>query len=213
VGRPALSNLLNGKSSLSSEMARRLEQAFGVDGQQLLDLQAASTQADLRTNKTLAVSAYVPTFLAVKARQIHDWAETNVEARQHLAVLLRKLIHCTGRELIQVDFPGYDNAERKGWDGWIEAGAVTPWIPVGRSGWEFGTTQNPGIKADHDYAARLSSVEPLERRKCTFVFVTARNWPGKVEWAKKKNATGDWRAVRALDASDLEQWLEESIPA
>jgi hypothetical protein len=24
---------------------------------------------------------------------------------------------------------------------------------------------------------------------------------------------GDWKAVRAFDASDLEQWLEQSIPA
>ena len=30
---------------------------------------------------------------------------------------------------------------------------------------------------------------------------------------KNKNAEGDWKAVRAFDASDLEQWLEESIPA
>jgi hypothetical protein len=24
---------------------------------------------------------------------------------------------------------------------------------------------------------------------------------------------GEWKAVRAFDASDLEQWLEESVPA
>ena len=28
-----------------------------------------------------------------------------------------------------------------------------------------------------------------------------------------KNETGDWKAVRAFDASDLEQWLEQSVPA
>lgn len=27
------------------------------------------------------------------------------------------------------------------------------------------------------------------------------------------NALGEWKAVRAFDASDLEQWLEESVPA
>ena len=30
VGRPALSNLLNGKASLSTEMATRIEKVFGV---------------------------------------------------------------------------------------------------------------------------------------------------------------------------------------
>src|SRR3979490_1845286 len=29
--------------------------------------------------------AYVPTFLTIKARQIHSWAETDIEARHHLA--------------------------------------------------------------------------------------------------------------------------------
>ena len=52
-----------------------------------------------------------------------------------------------------------------------------------------------------------------ERAECTFVFVTPRNWPAKTDWAKGKNAAGDWKAVRAFDASDLEQWVEESVPA
>jgi hypothetical protein len=43
--------------------------------------------------------------------------------------------------------------------------------------------------------------------------VTPRNWPGKTSWEKRKNEAGDWKAVRAFDASDLEQWLEQSIPA
>ena len=42
VGRPALSNLLNGNASLSQDMAIRLEKAFGVERQKLLDMQAAA---------------------------------------------------------------------------------------------------------------------------------------------------------------------------
>jgi addiction module HigA family antidote len=214
VSRPALSNLLNGRASLSSEMALRLEKAFGADRQKLLQLQAKSDRDRRREGQRgVAVSAYVPLFLTIKARQIEGWAADNLEARQDLPVLLRKLVQSTGRELRQVDFPGYDNAQRKGWDGWIEANEATPWIPEGASGWEFGTNQDPRAKAEKDYAARLISVPPAERAKCTLVFVTPRNWAGKVEWAQAKNATGDWKAVRALDASDLEQWLEVSIPA
>ncbi|MCY4121077.1 MAG: hypothetical protein OXG72_09180, partial [Acidobacteria bacterium] len=41
--------------------------------------------------------------------------------------------------------------------------------------------------------------------------VTPRNWPGKDEWVRGKEAAGDWKAVRALDANDLEQWLENTI--
>jgi addiction module HigA family antidote len=211
VGRPALSNLLNGRAALSPEMALRLEQAFGADRRQLLDLQARwDREARRASEKEIAVRAYVPSFLTIKARQIEDWAST-LDARQHLAVLLRKLVHSTGRELRDVDFPGYDNSQRKGWDGRVEADAATPWVPEGRSGWEFGTDRDPRTKADQDYSVRLASVPRSERVDCTFVFVTPRNWPGKRQWAEEKSRAGDWRAVRAIDASDLEQWLEGSI--
>ena len=214
VGRPALSNLLNGNSSLSPTMAVRLEKAFGVDRQKLLDLQSAFDRHDRRgQEKTVVAHAYVPGFLTIKARQIHDWAESHHDARRLLPVLLRKLVHSTGHELRHVDFPGYDNAERKGWDGLVEADAAAPWVPKGKSCWEFGTGGRPWSKAENDYRARLASVSPAERAECTFVFVTPRNWPGKTDWAKGKNAAGDWKAVKAFDASDLEQWLEESIPA
>ena len=214
VGRPALSNLLNGNSSLSPTMALRLEKSFGVDRRKLLELQSEFDRHNRRTEeKTVAVRAYVPGFLTIKARQIHEWAENHHEARQLLAVLLRKLVHSTSHELRHVDFPGYDNAERKGWDGLVEADSATPWVPEGKSGWEFGTNQRPSSKAASDYGARLASVSPAERAECTFVFVTPRKWPGKTDWAKGKNASGDWKTVRAYDASDLEQWLEESIPA
>ncbi len=214
VGRPALSNLLNGRSSLSPGMAVRLEKAFGADGGKLLDRQAAFDRHGRREEeKAVAVLPYVPAFLTVTARQIQGWADGNIEARHLLPVLLRKLVHSTGHELRHVDFPGYDNAERSGWDGRVEAGAATPWVPEGRSGWEFGAGANPRRKAEGDYAARLRSVSPAERAECAFVFVTPRNWPGKEKWAESKRLAGDWKEVRALDASDLEQWLEDSISA
>ena len=40
VGRPALSNLLNERASLSPEMALRLEKAFGIKMDTLLRMQA-----------------------------------------------------------------------------------------------------------------------------------------------------------------------------
>ena len=112
-----------------------------------------------------------------------------------------------------MDFPGYDNAERHGWDGLVEAAVTAPWVPQGRSGWELSTRKDIKQKADEDYAARMASVPAGERADCTFIFVTARNWPGKDQWAKEKTALGHWREVRVYDASDLEQWAEHSATA
>ena len=88
------------------------------------------------------VPAYVPQFLTIKARQIQEWAQGNIEARSLLPVLLRKLVNSTGAGLRQADFPGYENAERKGSDGTVDAEAATPWIPDGKSYWEFGVNKN-----------------------------------------------------------------------
>ena len=211
VGRPALSNLLNGRAALSPDMALRLEKAFGANRQDLLNRQAQAHQDRRReADGRLAVQAHVPSFLIITARQINDWATSN-NARAQLPVLLRRLVHSTGSDLGRVDFPGYDNAQRAGWDGWLEAGEATPWIPHGASGWELSTNRRPSAKAEHDYRSRLGTVSAAERAECTFVFVTARNWPGKNDWAAEKEALGYWKAVRALDASDIEQWLEASV--
>lgn len=213
IGRPALSNFLNGKSDLSPEMAARLERTFGADAKELLDLQA---EFDGQTAKlghgAAAARAYVPEFLSIKARDIESWAD-RISARSELPVLLRKLVHSTGQNLRRVDFPGYDDAQRPGWDGFTGTDIATPWIPSGEAGWEFGCDKTPSTKAENDYAARIKSMAAKDRAKITFVFVTPRDWVGKTKWAEEKKAAGEWKDVRAFDASDLEQWLEQSIPA
>lgn len=212
VGRPALSSLLNGKSSLSADMAVRLQKAFGTDPQQLLDCQNEFDRLKRSGHqRSMAVRAYVPEFLSITAREIADWAN-NSSARERFPVLIRKLVHSTGLGLRRVDFPGYGNAQRHGWDGRVETKAATPWIPLGVSCWELSTAQQQVRKADYDYEARTKSVPAEERAECAFVFVALRNWPGKTDWERSKQAQGNWREVRAFDASDLEQWLEQSIP-
>jgi addiction module HigA family antidote len=211
VGRPALSNLLNGKAALTPEMAMRIEKAFGTSAQELLALQTAYDELHHREQaKEIAVRTYIQAFLTITARNISAWSE-QIGARAELPVLLRRLINSTGDSLAQVDFPAFDNSQRPGWDGYVSTDSTTPWIPRGKSGWEFGCDRNAAQKAEHDYASRTGSVVPEERKTITFVFVTLRNWPGKEEWAKAKRNTGAWKDVRAYDASDLEQWLEQSV--
>src|SRR5260370_5508456 len=214
VGRRALSDLLNGKAALSPEMALRIEKTFGASQKELLQMKAELDQTETGTREQgVGVRALVPSFLKITARDIEQWVDGNLEARSRLPVLLRKLVHSTGQGLSHVDFPGYDNAEKKGWDGRVDAGTATPWIPPGKSGWEFGTNADPRPKADGDYAARVAEIPAPERADLNFTFVTPRKWKAKDKWAQEKQALGEWQSVRAYDASDLEQWLEQSIPA
>ena len=213
VSRPALSNLLNGRAALSPDMAMRIEKALQADASALLELQARYDEFEARAREDdIAVRAYAPAYLQITASQITAWADT-LDAREQLPALLRTLVHSTGTYLTAVDFPAFDNSQRKGWDGQVTSGSATPWIPRGHSGWEFGCNNTPQIKAETDYQARIVSVPTKERKSTTFVFVTPRKWTGKGNWAKDKKTRGEWKDVHAFDASDLEQWLEQSIPA
>jgi plasmid maintenance system antidote protein VapI len=214
VGRPALSNLLNGNTALSAHMAARLEKAFKYPLQDLMKMQARydAAQAEHK-NAPADAKAYVPPFLAIKANDIERWVSHNIRARSRLAVFLRTLVHSTASGLTKVEFPGNDDAERPGWDGFVEASAGTPWVPAGRSGWEFGTNEDPKAKADGDFKQRVKALDQKVRVETTFVFVTPRRWPGKAAWMTAKQAKRLWKHVRAYDASDLEQWLEQSLAA
>ena len=209
IGRPALSNFLNGKAALSQEMARRLEHAFGSDREELLDLQARYDRRDEAVRTPVVAGRNAPTLVEIKAHRIEGWADTT-RAREELPALLRRLVNTTGDRPTRLDFPAFDNAQRRGWDGEVETAAPTPWIPGGRSVWEFGCNRRPGSKANEDYPEPVEAIPPDERRDTTFVFVTPRNWHGKGEWVAEKAALGEWKDVRAYDASDLEQWLEQS---
>lgn len=210
VGRPALSNLLNGKSDLSPQMATRLEKAFNLESGCLLRRQDAyKANVHSKLGNSVIVRPYAPSFLNITASQIESWANTH-RARGLLAVLLRRLIHSTGKNIIKCDFPGHDNSQRRGWDGYLETDTATPWIPLGRSVWEFGCSNNPKQKAEKDFTKRKTDVDPVDRKNITFVFVTPRNWPQKEAWVKEKRLNSGWKDVIVRDANEFEQWLERS---
>src|SRR5882762_6752144 len=96
VGRPALSNLLNGKAALTPEMAMRIQKAFGASAQELLALQTAYDELQRHEQaKEIAVRTYVRAFLAITARNISAWSE-QILARAELPALLRRLVNSTG---------------------------------------------------------------------------------------------------------------------
>jgi addiction module HigA family antidote len=214
VGRPALSNFLNGHVATTAEMASRIEVAFGIPAQCLLDMQSIYEAAQSKARGAPAnAMPYVVPFLGIKATDIERWVERNISARTRLSVLLRMLVNSTGSSITKIDFPGNNDAERPGWDGYIDSAQPTPWIPDGLSGWEFGTNQDIKGKADGDFTKSVKATTKAERDQMTFVFVTPRHWPGKESWIKDNKAKGQWKDIRAYDSSDLEQWLEQSIAA
>lgn len=168
----------------------------------------------MQKNETLpATHMCVHPFLDIKANDIENWVNTcEISSRSRLSVFLRTLIHSTSEKIIQIDFPGNDDSQRPGWDGYIESDKATPWIPEGISGWEYGVNKDIKTKADGDFDKSLNA-HPSDSSNITFIFVTPRRWSGKNKWIQQKKALNKWKDVRAYDASDLEQWLAQSLPA
>ena len=145
----------------------------------------------------------------VTATQINQWAGTR-EAQAILPVLVRRLILATCGSPNSIQFPGGDSINQPGWDGEVECVNEVPWVPQGKSFWELSCEARPTRKANRDYEKRIRQTPALERSDAAFVFVTAREWTTKNKWLREKRKGGEWKEVRAYDANDLEQWLEQA---
>ncbi len=146
----------------------------------------------------------------ITASHIAEWANTKVkEAQTNLPRLIRRLCFeaATTRQL---SFPAGDSTYVPGWDGVLSREGGDAWAPGGTSYWEIGCDQVPATKANGDYQKRLEQTAAQERASATFVFVTPRRWTKKAEWISAQRAKKEWADVRAYDADDLEQWLEQT---
>lgn len=148
--------------------------------------------------------------MRVTASHIASWATTHAkEAQNDLPRWVRRL--CFQPETTrQLSFPAGDSTYVPGWDGALFSERGNAWVPSGASRWEIGCDQNVLGKANGDYQKRTEQVREEERSTCTFVFVTPRRWTKKTDWVAEQCSKGEWASVRAYDADDLEQWLEQS---
>jgi hypothetical protein len=146
--------------------------------------------------------------MRITATQIAEWGKTK-EAQGSLPRLVRRLVHAAGTPT-QVAFPAGDSTSLPGWDGELASEHDSPWVPKGKSFWEFGCEAPVTRKGNRDYDKRTRQTLNEVHTGSTFVFASARRWSQKAGWLERKREAGEWAAVRAYDADDLEQWLEQS---
>lgn len=138
------------------------------------------------------------------------WAR-RLDARSQLPRLLRRLVHATTPDARRIGFPADEGVQLGGWDGIVQAGIGNAFVPANISAWEMGADSNIKGKADKDYKKRCQDPLGMNPADAAFVFVTPRRWGGKDTWVRERNAESIWREVRAYDAEDLAQWLEEAL--
>lgn len=140
---------------------------------------------------------------------IAAWAN-RMEAAAQLPRLIRLLAHATAQDVSRIGFPADEGIRAGGYDGVLVAGGGDPCVPSGMSVWELSTRADVTVKANQDYRKRTTNPHDATPAETTYVAVIARQWPGREAWVRERQAEGIWKAVQALDAHDLEQWLERA---
>ncbi|AKE12423.1 hypothetical protein [Serratia liquefaciens] len=146
--------------------------------------------------------------MRITATQIEQWADTR-DAQGILPILIRRLISAT-TTITALSMPGGDSVSGSGWDGIVQADKGNIWVPDGSSFWEMGCSSDIITKARSDFRKRNQQISPQEAAQSRFVFVSPRRWPKKDNWLKEARAENIWSDVYALDADDLETWLENT---
>src|SRR6266702_1158305 len=111
----------------------------------------------------------------VTATNLQQWADT-LQARTSFLALVADLIRATASNITDIRFPNGDKGQVRGFDGVLDAVGIPPYVPDGRSIWEFGVTAGAAGKATSDYEKRTKQVDAAARKQTTFVFVSPRTW-------------------------------------
>lgn len=148
----------------------------------------------------------------ITALDLEQWADT-IPARTQFPGLVGDLIRALLPSISRFRFPRGDKGQVRGFDGVLDADSDCIYIPDGASVWEFGVTQAGAAKATKDYEKRIQQVDKATRMDTTFVFVTPRTWDNPAlkldDWTKEKRDRKEWKDVRYIDGSILEDWLED----
>lgn len=142
-------------------------------------------------------------------QQIEEWAITYA-TRAKLPNVVRNLITAIVPDVTELTMEGDEHVDFPGYDGIATSPVQTPFVPLGRSVWEFGTDANPKKKANDDYDSRMEDPLSVDRSSTTFVFVTPRRWRDGHKWAREKAALGEWKDVVVHTSADLLAALESS---
>lgn len=144
----------------------------------------------------------------ITATDFDQWA-ARLEARAIMPRLIRRLLHATTERIHRIGFPADESIQLGGYDGIVQLQGGLPYAPDGQSVWEMGVNKDIKGKADGDYEKRKTMPGAVNPQDTTFVFVTPRRWGGKGKWVLARRKESFWRDVWAIDADDLEQWLEQ----
>lgn len=141
------------------------------------------------------------------ADDLNSWPDNDArDAQENFPRLIRKLLYETP-SVSAVSARTGNGVSMPGYDGIAQSNETVSVLPAGSLVFEFGTDKEVRSKASKDYRKRSKQDDAASH---VFVFATPRRWRGKDKWLEKRRSEGKFANVWALDADDLEAWLETS---
>ena len=143
----------------------------------------------------------------ITADDLNSWPDSDArDAQENFPRLIRRLLHETPG-ISEVSVRAGNGVSAPGYDGVAQSDETVSVLPAGSLVFEFGTDKRIGSKASKDYRKRSKQNDAASH---VFVFVTPRRWSDKDKWLETQRSEGKFANVSALDADDLEAWLETS---
>lgn len=144
----------------------------------------------------------------ITASQLEQWAKSPT-AKLDFPGLVADLARATSPDINTIRFPSGDKGQTRGFDGTLLSSVELLNVPEGKSYWEFGTELDYQGKAEKDLENRRGDA----RGDITFVCVSPHTWNKRdlklPDWEAEQQREYGWKAVRLLDGSALEEWLQE----
>jgi hypothetical protein len=152
----------------------------------------------------------------INENQLDHWIASNEREAQALtATLVSKLVWESLRSKKDFRFPEGDSIGQTGADGRLETDdEFEPFVPKGKSVWEFGAGKDAQKKATSDYTKRTKNTDDSTRQETTFVFVTPRwgvsGWSetSQTKWINSRKKKKSWKDIKVLDGARLVKWIE-----
>ena len=140
----------------------------------------------------------------INENQLHNWVQSNERKAQGvIAELIGRLVAASIKNPTARRFPAADSIGQSGEDGYIDTETgFHPFIPKGKSIWEFGTGSDSKKKATLDYKKRTKATDESIRKEAAFIFVSphsaAHGWDitAQRRWIQKRH---DWNSVNIID--------------
>ena len=143
----------------------------------------------------------------ITADDLNSWPDSDArDAQENFPRLIRHLLLNTPG-VSAVSARAGNGVSESGYDGVAQSDGTVSVLPSGSLRFEFGTNKDISTKASKDYRKRAKQDDAANY---VFVFATPRRWSGKDKWLEKRRSEGKFANVWALDADDLEAWLETS---